>query len=182
MKRKLRNESIELFKELNVMFSEWKKAGTESNQIKLVKATLNDFYQDNKIKVANNNKFSTRVYMTPEQESKLLDIAFKMVEDSGSYLSSYKQIAKNKKSPFYGMSISEVVKNIDRLKNYRDDGLMKTLFDSWEIIEIYSRAEEEGISEEDLEYMIMFEYEGSGATHESLTDRIIGFIEGDNEW
>lgn len=175
-KRRIRQETRKLFTELNRSFNEWKKLGVISDESAKYVDMLEMFYDNNDIKVANPQKFTVQKWLTPEQENELLDIALAMSSESRAFVETFKQISENPDSVYYGADVKDIVLSINTIDRSMNDALLREIFDSDEIRELQAESHKAGLSWNEVIAWIVFEYESSGSTHESMTNRILNAI------
>ena len=175
-KRRIRKETRQLFTELNRSFRDWQKLGVISDEASKYIDMLETFYDNNDIKVANPQKFTIQKWLTPEQENELLDIALAMSRESRAFVETFKEISENENSVYYGADVKDIVLSINTIDRSMNDALLREIFDSDEIRELQAESHKAGLSWNEVITWIVFEYESSGATHESMTNRILNSI------
>ena len=174
--RRIRSETRALFHELNKAFKEWDDMGIISDEANLYRDMIDTFYDNNNIKVAHNDLFSERKFLTPEQEEELLEIAEGMANSARAFVENFEQISQDENSVYYGADVADIVRSINTINRVSNDRAIREMLDSEETRTIEAEAYKAGIKWEEVEAWIMFEYESSGSTHESLTNRILNAI------
>lgn len=158
---------------LNEAIKEWNELGVMSNAIQEIKDELWMLYDDIGRSPKNEDMFNTRMYLTPDQEDRMMDIANAMYNDSHNFLGTYEDIQKERGFD----SLSETVDFINMAEEFEDDEFYNTIFDSEEYIEIFQYAEDKGMNRNKVEAKIMKLYKQKGFTHGKLSNRIFRFID-----
>lgn len=171
----MNKETRELFNALNDNMDEWDKAGVKPKAVEMYEDMLSDFYE----KIGKNPKddrFNTRLKLTPEQEDELLDIAQSMANNTYTYDETYADVYNKYKDRYGWSDVSEAVDFLETMEKYRSDSLLREVLSSEQIMELYSEANSQGLSDDDIEQMIYLEYSMSGASGEKLFNAIQGAI------
>lgn len=167
----MRKETRELFRALNENLSEW-EGGYTPQKIQKFQIELANFYDRAGKTVKDPTKFSTHIKMTSEQEDELLALADRMA-DVSTDVGTYEEFYLKNKERFTFTEFEDALKFIDNMENYRADALLSEIISSEQIKELYSEGSIKGLSPEDIDDMLGFEYSLSGKEDASLYDRIL---------
>ena len=80
----MKRENVNYARTLNRRLKGWDDEGIESNQVKLTRQMLEDFYTKHDLEVGNEDKFATNLDLTPEQEKEYEMIMDQFGDSSGS--------------------------------------------------------------------------------------------------
>ena len=80
----MKRENVNYARTLNRRLKGWDDEGIESNQVKLTRQMLEDFYTKHDLEVGREDKFATNLDLTPEQEKEYEMIMDQFGDSSGS--------------------------------------------------------------------------------------------------
>lgn len=167
----MRKETRELFRALNENLTEW-EGGYTPQKIQKFQIELANFYDRAGKIVKDPTKFSTHIKMTSEQEDELLALADRM-GDISTDMGEYEEFYLKNKERFGFTEFDDALKFIDKMENYRADALLSEVISSEQIQELYNEGSIKGISPEDIDQMLAFEYSFSGKEDNDLYQRIL---------
>ena len=186
---------------LNNALNEFSDMGVKTNKTRLFEQTLENFYEKNKLKVANPKRITLQKYMTESQVTELSDIVMSFAEEpQGLVFEEYKQkfdsidkvIAEARiiggeenfnvdrfltfQDQFGVRNYQEFIDVIDALNNRKTDALLNDIQDSDQIAELAAYGHTKGLTNEDIELELLFRYQFYGLHHENLYNKIIDEI------
>ena len=175
----MRKETRELFRALNENLTEW-EGGYTPQKIQKFQIELANFYDRAGKTVKDPTKFSTHIKMTSEQEEELLALADRM-GDISTDMGEYEEFYRKNKERFEFTEFDDALKFIDNMENYRADALLSEVISSEQIQELYNEGSIKGISPEEIDQMLAFEYSFSGKEDNDLYQRILVEIDSYDE-
>lgn len=186
---------------LNNALNEFSNMGVTTNQTRLLEQTLERFYESNNLSVANPQRVTLQKFMTEEQVNELADIVMSFAEaPQGLVFEEYENkiqsidevIADAKliggeeefnvdrfkvfQDEFGVKNYQQYIDVIDALNNRKIDALLNDIISSDQIAEIVSYGHVKGYTNQELETMIITNYNDSGLTHERLYEQILNQI------
>ena len=174
----MNKEMREYFNVLNDELKEFEKNNLPvPNEIRKYQLKVNQFYMKNGIK-AKQNQFTTRAKMTPDQESELFEIAEEMrTNNDVHFLADYENILKSGKFKRFGVeSVDDLIDTMDMLDNSKGDELVSNILSSSQLIETFTLAKKNNISEEEMFQKIKKKYKQTGLTGSELHKSIYNSI------
>lgn len=168
MKRELNTYA----KTLNNRLKGWDKEGVESNLVKETRANLEMFYDKYGIET-DDNFFARNLDLTPEQEKEYEKIMDSFGDKAGSSVNEmkreYERVADEYKERFNVNDFEGYINFTDKMKQSRNDRILKNILSSDQIAELYSIASQNNISADAVDELIIFEYE----SHKEYYDKNI---------
>ena len=169
---------------LNRYLKQWDNAGVSSDLVDETRANLEMFYDKYGIETDDN-------FFNPNMElSESAETEFEMIMDSfgdkaGSSINEmkrqYESVSEEFKERFGVESFEDYIEFTDNMKNAMSNANIKDIISSEQIAELYSVASSKNMSANDVDYMMMLEYQSSGKTYEKLYNQILGAIESYDE-
>lgn len=186
---------------LNNALNEFSNMDVTSNQTRLLEQTLERFYESNNLSVANPHRVTLQKFMTEEQVNELADIVMSFAESpQGLVFEEYENkmqsidevIADAKliggeeefnidrfkvfQDEFGVKNYQQYIDVIDALNNRKMDALLNDIITSDQIAELVSYGHVKGYANQEIETMIITNYNDSGLTHERLYEQILNQI------
>lgn len=165
---------------LNRRLNQWDDEGLENNLVKETRENLELFYDKYGIET-DDNYFATNIHLSPEAEEEFERIMDAFGDKAGSSVNEMKRKYEEQSDEFkerFGVeSMEDYIEFTDNMKNAMSNEMIKDIISSEEIAELYSIASNRQISADDVDYMLMMEYQSGGKTFESLYNQILGAIE-----
>ena len=176
MKNLLKNEA----QTINRRLKEWDREGIESNDIKLTRQMLEDFYDKHDLEVGDTSRFATRLDLTPEQEAEYEAIMDQFMNKAGTSVREMKSVY-NEQADMYRdrydiESFDEFIEFTDNMKNALSDGLIKDVISSEQIAELYTVASNRQMGADAVDKLISDTYQRSGKTFDRLYNDVMGAI------
>lgn len=190
----MRAETRRLLNKLNDVLDEWDDYNLTSNKINQTKDMIEEFYNKYGKEVKNNERFSTRIKLNNEQEEELLNIAESMALDDRSYVETYEDEfdeidtlsydkpinidAFNKMKeqyPEYFDDLQDYIHFFDRINNFKDDKVLSSILSSDQYVSLMNYGSSD-FDENELDKMLVTEYEQTGMKGKSLYEKILGMI------
>lgn len=190
----MRPETRRLLNKLNEVLDEWDDYNLTSNKINQTKDMIEEFYNKYGKKVKNNERFSTRIKLNYEQEEEFLNIAESMALDDRSYVETYEDEfdeldtlvydkpinidAFNKMKeqyPEYFDDLQDYIHFFDRINNFKDDKVLSSILSSDQYVSLMNYGSSV-FDENELDKMLVTEYEQTGLKGKSLYEKILGMI------
>ena len=173
----MKRENANYARTLNRRLKGWDDAGIESNQVKLTRQMLEDFYTKHDLEVGAEDKFATQLDLTPEQESEYEKIMDQFGRQAGTSINEMKSVYEEQKDMYeksYDIkNFEEFITFTDKMKEALDDGLIKSILSSEEIADLYSEAHIKGVSYKVMdEKIVSAYYKSKGKTGEALVKAI----------
>lgn len=190
----MRSETRRLLNKLNDVLDEWDDYNLTSNKINQTKDMIEEFYNKYGKEVKNNERFSTRIKLNYEQEEEFLNIAESMALDDRSYVETYEDEfdeldtlvydkpinidAFNKMKeqyPEYFDDLQDYIHFFDRINNFKDDKVLSSILSSDQYVSLMNYGSSD-FDENELDKMLVTEYEQTGMKGKSLYEKILGMI------
>lgn len=190
----MRAETRRLLNKLNDVMDEWDDYNLTSNKINQTKDMIEEFYSKYGKEVKNNERFSTRIKLNDAQEEELLNIAESMAMDDRSYVETYEDefdeldtlvydkpinidgYNKMKEQyPEYFEDLQDYIHFFDRINNFKDDKLLSSILSSDQYVSLMNYGSSD-FDENELDKMLVTEYESSGIKGKSLYEKILEMI------
>ena len=93
--------------------------------------------------------------------------------DISTDMGEYEEFYLKNKERFGFTEFDDALKFIDNMENYRADALLSDVISSEQIQELYNEGSIKGISPEEIDQMLAFEYSFSGKEDNDLYKRIL---------
>ena len=176
----MKRENVNYARTLNRRLKGWDDEGIESNQVKLTRQMLEDFYTKHDLEVGNEDKFATNLDLTPEQEKEYEMIMDQFGDSSGSSVNEMKRVYQEQADMYrdrYDIeSFDEFIEFTDNMKNALSDGLIKDVISSEQIAELYTVASNRQMGADAVDKLISETYQRSGRTFDRLYNDVMGAI------
>lgn len=165
---------------LNRRLQGWYDAGIESDLVKTTKSMLEMFYDRYSIET-DERYFATNLELTPQAEAEYELIMDMYGNQAGSSINEmkrqYESVKEEFKTKYSVNTFEDYIKFTDAMKIGMAVHNLKDIISSEQLAELYSVASGKGISPEDVDYMLILEYQSSGKTYDALYNQILGAIE-----
>ena len=179
---------------VNRILNQWTDKGLTSNDLEFVREMLNDFYNNMDKKVKNMQAASENIFLSKkgkEEYNKILDFilyndevdlskrALKNKEIRQKWSEANEKSFDSNKNRFdFIQDEQDFIDFTDEMNRVNKDALLRYIFDSEQIVVLYSISKTRGISFDELTDMAIAEYHKSGKTHNELLEAIIDMIGG----
>ena len=165
---------------LNKRLKGWDDAGIESDLVRQTRALLEMFYDKYGFE-ADANYFATDLYLTPQAEEEYSAIMDQFGNKAGSSINEMRRSYEEKKEEYAERfdvnSFPEYVAFTDKMKQALLAKQLKEIISSEQIAELYSVASSKNIPFDEVDRMLIFEYQSSGKVFDALYEQILGAIE-----
>lgn len=186
-------------KKLNRELKKWnKKIGAENNAVRSAKNMIETFNKQQGINTKNQDLFNTRKKYTGSQLEELQQIVGS-VEQKDIYYDKWEPLFENVNVNIQdenkGLKSFEVMRGqygietyqdfidfYDSMNRFKNDIYLSAIFSSEQYATLVDYAEMNGLTEEDVSYMAIFEYQSTGSTGGELYDFIYKQIDGYDSW
>lgn len=166
------------FNEINDLMGEYvNRHVVIPNEIKKYRNTISNVYKKYNIKTSSRKMFPDKSTFNnmPEQAQEEMIFILDAMQNNDNVLSyqTYKDILKEKKFQKWGVTrASEVIKRMDYLKSQKDSDVIQNVLSSDQIMDLYSIANKNNISESDLFDEIIDQYDATGTIGDSLHQNV----------
>ena len=176
----MKRENVTYARTLNRRLKGWDDEDIESNQVKLTRQMLEDFYTKHDLEVGNEDKFATNLDLTPEQEKEYEMIMDQFGDSAGTSVNEMKRVYQEQADMYrdrYDIeSFDEFIEFTDNMKNALSDGLIKDVISSEQIAELYTVASNRQMGADAVDRLISETYQRSGRTFDRLYNDVMGAI------